>query len=85
MADLTPEQEATLERWRNMQDNDGNPVTNGYVGDPDAAGSFFQVKGGVPYRMPCPTGLIFNPAVTPGPVCDWRQGVSLDDNPAPRD
>lgn len=42
MADLTPEQQATLGRWRTFLDDDGNHVTNGYVGNPTAPTTFFK-------------------------------------------
>jgi len=42
-----------------------------YLVDPESCGHFYQCSNGVAYNMPCPAGLVFNPNVRPGPVCDW--------------
>ena len=42
-----------------------------YVANPYDCGSFYQCSNGVPYLQQCPSGLVFNPNVQPGPVCDW--------------
>lgn len=44
-----------------------------YLVDPEDPGHFYQCSNGVPYRMPCPAGLAFNPNAKPGPVCDWPE------------
>lgn len=85
MADLTPAQAATLERWRTTLAGDNGPQADyTYIGNPHDAASFYQFRGGVPYLQPCPAELIFNPAANPGPVCGYPANVSLDNNPAPR-
>lgn len=80
--ELTPEQQAKLDRWRTAL-SEAHP-DNTFLPNPDDATSFYQFMGGVAYKMPCPAGLIFNPDADPGPVCDWPMNVSKEVNPAPR-
>lgn len=50
-----------------------------YLIDPESRGHFYEVSNGVPYRQACPEGLVFDPRVTPGPVCVWpRDGSEAD-------
>lgn len=85
MADLTPEQQATLAEWEAILASDKGPEEHDtYVGDPTDAHSFYQFVYGRPVRMSCPPGMIFNPTIRPGPVCDHPLNVSLNENPAPR-
>ena len=55
-----------------------------YLLDPESAYHFYQCSNGVPIRMSCPEGIVFDPTVRPGPACDFSQNVSVDANPAPR-
>lgn len=87
MADLTPEQQATLDRWQATLDGKNGPLAEGdYLPNPDDAHSFYQVAQGRPILHQCPientfTRQVFNPELN---VCDWSQNVSVDMNPAPR-
>jgi hypothetical protein len=47
-----------------------------YLPDPESPYSFYQCSEGVPYKQDCPAGLVFNPTVEPGPVCDWPYNVN---------
>lgn len=42
-----------------------------YLVNPSDCNSFYQCSNGVPVFQPCPAGLVFNPNVRPGPVCDY--------------
>lgn len=42
-----------------------------YIPDPESRHHFYQCSNGVPYRMPCPDNLVFDPRIEPGPVCVW--------------
>jgi len=42
-----------------------------YLVNPLDCGSFYQCSNGKAILQPCPAGLVFNPNVRPGPVCDW--------------
>ena len=79
MADLTPQQQATLESWSVKISNPQPDDT--FVGNPADAGSFYQFSNGVAVLQPCPEGMVFNPSLV---VCDYPGSVSLDENPAPR-
>lgn len=47
-------------------------VGDTYLLDPESPDYFIHVTtSGTPLRMPCPSGLVFDPTVEPGPVCDW--------------
>ena len=78
MADLTPQQQATLESWRVKLESEQPDGT--FVGNPEDARSFYQFSNGVTVLQPCPAGLIFNASLG---VCDYPVAVSLDENPAP--
>lgn len=47
-----------------------------YHPDPYSCTSFYQCANGVPVKHNCPSGLVYNPNVTPGPVCDWPQNYN---------
>ena len=82
MADLTPQQQATLNSWQDTIQGGNGPQADGtLVGNPESASSFYQFSSGTPYNQSCPAGLIFNPTLQ---VCDWPLSVSVDENPAPR-
>ena len=87
MADLTPEQQATLDSWRATLEGKNGPQAHGaYVGNPEDAHSFYQYSHGVAYLHQCPlvddgTRLIFHPELN---VCTWPTDASVDVNPAPR-
>jgi len=78
MADFTPEQQATLESWGYKSGDitctkpSDEPE---YYPNPTDPSSFYQCSNGVPYLQPCPAGLVFNPTVNPGPVCDWPSNI----------
>ena len=42
----------------------------GYAVDPTSAQHFYQAADGGPRRLSCPDGSMYNPSVTPGPICD---------------
>jgi hypothetical protein len=52
---------------------------DGYLIDPLSPKHFYQCSDGVALRMPCPPDHVFNPRVTPGPVCDHPSNVSEAD------
>lgn len=82
MNDVTLEQQATLDRWHALL---ARPQPdNTLVGNPHDAYSYYQFIDGIPTRIPCPSGLIFNPDAMGGPGCEQPHLVSVDANPAPR-
>ena len=50
-----------------------------YKVDPTSRYHFYQISNGVPVRHACPEGLVWNPTVEPGPVCDWPYNFSEAD------
>ncbi len=44
-----------------------------YHPHPTDPGKFCQCSNGVPYEMPCPEGMHFNPESN---VCDWPQNAA---------
>lgn len=82
MADLTPTQQATLDRWEaTITGHHGSPPDHTFVGNPADGHSFYQFRAGHAYKHTCPDGLIFNAELS---VCDYPGNVSRDNNPAPR-
>jgi hypothetical protein len=88
MADLTPEQQATLDSWRaTLEGKNGSMADGACVGNPEDAYSFYQYRQGVPYKHQCPLldnqgdRQVFNPEIN---ACDWPNNVPDDVNPAPR-
>ena len=85
MADLTPKQQAILDRWQAILNAATEPPADDtYIGDPSSAHHFYHYHGGTAIRMACPAGMIFDPTVTSGPRWNPPLVVSLDANPAPR-
>ena len=47
-----------------------------YLPNPQDPNSFYECVEGVPHLNRCEHGLIFNPDIQPGPVCDWPSNVT---------
>ncbi len=56
-------------------ENPAPPAWAIFLPHPTDCNKFCQCDWGVPIEMTCPPGLVFNPAVNPGPVCDWPENV----------
>jgi hypothetical protein len=52
--------------------NDGDT----YLPNPEDPTTFYQCVDGVPHLHDCTEGTIFDPSITPGPVCAMPQDVT---------
>jgi hypothetical protein len=63
-----------------MSDLENNEVVcregDTFLPDPDDPATFYQCVDGIPMRQRCPEGMVFDPAIKPGPVCVHPQNLT---------